>query len=300
MSNKSTSEILLERLVSTSGLAVRNSAEDEVFWYTSEKPGPFYMNTEKIAGKVEAGEILQQINKILGDDCGREQMVRAIFDLFVAAVNADPAYKTSIDALAAYYLEQRRDYPAIISGGERRDWFFSIPLARYFQVPHLFLFKNGDLCITDHEGNLAEIDLQDWEVLHVADIINQASSYLKRWIPILRKSGARFTETMSVAVRSEEGITQLREQSVSVISPLLVDIPLFEEACRLGLIGEFALNEIKLFDQSPKDWTAQYIRQVSANAAGQWNEDPVKRARIQAFRQEDPYHLKHEFPWYFT
>jgi orotate phosphoribosyltransferase len=299
MSNARASEILLKRLISTNGLAVRKSINDEAFWYTSGKPGPFYINTENVAGQNKAIEVLNNLNNILKANLSKEQQSKVIYETVNQVVNTDEAYDTSIDALLEYYLEQNNK-PTMISGGERRDWFFSIPIARKLKIPHILLFKSGDYYVIDHEGNSIQLDISGQKVLHVADIINQASSYLNRWIPILKSAGVDFSKTLSVAVRSQEGIDRLKENSISVISPLVVDIPLFKEAYNLCLINELSYNEIMQFYDSPREWTRQYIAQSSINSNQMFNPDKIKEERIQSFKKNDPYHLKTEFPLYFA
>jgi orotate phosphoribosyltransferase len=300
MSTVSVSQILLERLISTHGLAVRNDAQDEAFWYTSGKPGPFYINTEKIAGEQEAADILEDINELLKAPLSKQQQAGAFFAKMNQLVAADEAYSASIDALLDYYESHAGYKPAFISGGERRDWFFSIPVARRLKLPHVFLFKSGEHVITDHEGKPLESSLLNQKVLHVADIINQASSYLNRWIPILQNTGAAFTETLTVAVRSQEGLASLKQHHIRVVSPLTVDRPLFTEAYELGLINEFAYNEISKFYDSPEAWTQDFLRENTRDYGQNSNLDTKTKERIAYFKAEDPYQLKSEFPAFFN
>lgn len=290
-------KVLLERLISTNGISVRNSITDDAFWYTSGIPGPFYANTENIAGENEADIVLGKVNNILTTNQPKELRSKAIHETFSHVVENDKSYEASIDALLDYFLSHSSFMPSIISGGERRDWFFSIPIAKKLKLPHIFLYKSGDYHTTDHEGNSIELVLQDQKVLHVADIINLASSYLKRWIPMLSNIGADFSHTLVVAVRSQEGIDNLIKNNVSVISPLVVDRSLFIEAFNLGLINEFAINEISLFYESPKDWTRKFLSEHNTQNTEQ---DTVKRDRIEFFKNTDPYQLKSEFPGFFA
>lgn len=300
MLNVRASQVLLERLISTNGLKVRKSPEDDAFWYTSGIPGPFYINTETIAGSNKAGEILATFDTILKAGLTQEQQASSILETVTEAVNADKSYEASIDSLLEYYLSQNRIRPFAVSGGERRDWFFSIPIAQKLEIPHLFLYKNGSCRVTDFEGKSIDIDLHNTNVLHVADIINKASSYLTRWIPILQKTGAAFSDTLSVSVRSQEGVNHLQAKHISVISPLVVDVPLFAEAYRLGLINEFAYNEIKLYYDSPRNWTRQFIESRSIDDSERLNTDRIKQERIQVFKSSDPYRLKNDLPSFFS
>ena len=214
--------------------------------------------------------------------------------------DTDESYSKAIDSLAQYYASASSYRPAMISGGERKDWFFSIPVARKLNLPHIFLFKNGDYIVSDHQGNRLDLDVNGQRVLHVADIINLASSYLKRWIPQLKALGAEFTETLSVAVRNQEGVKSLETKQVSVVSPLVVGRTLFEDALRLGLINEFAFNEIRLFDESAEEWTRRYLTECGEGLVGCVNESAATKERIAWFKSTDPYRLKGEYAWFFA
>ncbi|WP_195571721.1 hypothetical protein [Paenibacillus sp. 1001270B_150601_E10] len=290
---------LLERLIATEGIAVRNHSGADAFWYASGIPGPFYINTENIAGKEASCILLEQITTVLESSLPASQASKTIFDMIIDVVVQDEEYQRSIEALLDHYLANRSRPPAVISGGERRDWFFSIPMASILNLPHLFLFKSGQHHVTDDEGNALDLHLVGQRVLHVADIINAASSYVDRWIPILREAGAAFSETLVVAVRNKEGIENLKHHQIAVISPLTVDRTLFTEAFELGLIPESACKEIHLFYDSPKDWTRGYLTE-SGGIPSSVEMDRKKKERLYKFRTTDPYGLKSEFPSYFT
>lgn len=300
MENVKATQVLLERLITTNGLSVRNSNHDKAFWYTSGKPGPFYINTENIAGKNTADFILNRVTKLLQEDILQDEKVEDIFKIIDRSVENDKSYSDSIDALLDYYVSQSSYSPSMISGGERRDWFFSIPIAKKLKIPHIFLFKSGEYHISDHKGKKINISIDNENVLHVADIINQASSYEKKWIPILKSTGAKFTETLSVAVRNEEGVNTLKKNNITVLSPIIVDRELFTVAYDLGLISEFSLKEINLFYDAPKAWTINYLSENNYDSHQNRDIDPVKKERIEFFKSNDPYDLKGEFPSFFN
>ncbi|MCQ6557189.1 hypothetical protein [Paenibacillus mendelii] len=297
MSNMDASRMLLERLIDTKGLAVRTNQHDDAFWYTSGRPGPYYINTQNIAGAHAAKHLLTQITNLLKETESRERQVIEIAAMINQTVQDDPSYLKSIDTLVDYYLSHSSTRPSIISGGERRDWFFSIPVAARLGIPHIFLFKSGDLFVTDHEGKPLDLAIKDMEVLHVSDIINQASSYVNRWIPILSKAGVSLTETLTVAVRSQVGRDSLARSHVHVVAPLSVDPSLFKQALDLELIPTYAYNEIIQFYDSPREWTRRYLSEVNLEQSEVL--DPVKRERLSFFKENDIYHLKEEFPRFF-
>ncbi|WP_168120064.1 phosphoribosyltransferase [Paenibacillus sp. HB172176] len=300
MSDKSTTQVLLGRLFETNGFAVRRNEKDDAFWYTSGIPGPFYTNTENLAGEKEASLVLDQINKLLKRNDSRELQAKALFEIINETVTKDPAYACSLDVIAEYYLAQQVLRPEMISGGERRDWFFSIPIAQRLNLPHVMLYKSGDYIITDSDGNALSLNLDNQKVLHVADIINQGSSYTDRWIPMLRKAGADFTETLSVAVRDQAGTNRIKQQQVNVLSPLIVNVELFDEAYSLGLINSFAHREIRQFYDSPREWTRAFLSEENILEKNKSLAGSVRTDREAMFKENDPYQLKRELPYYFS
>ncbi|UVI33157.1 hypothetical protein [Paenibacillus spongiae] len=107
------SKVLLERLIATKGLAVRSSSKHDIYWYTSSIPGPFYFNTQNIAGEHAAGHILEKITNILKDTTARDLQTKAIAAIINQAVMEDPLYRASIDALVDYYRSQSNNVPSM-------------------------------------------------------------------------------------------------------------------------------------------------------------------------------------------
>ena len=87
-------------------------------------------------------------------------------------------YKTAIDALAESINEHvdinEIDY---ISGGERRDWFFSLVTAHLLKKPHITIFKDMDAYIFSEGTSKKAGTIEGARVLHIADLITGASSY---------------------------------------------------------------------------------------------------------------------------
>ncbi|GBF75588.1 hypothetical protein PA598K_04006 [Paenibacillus sp. 598K] len=289
---------LLEQLIATKGLSFRKGKEDKAFWYTTNKPGPFYINTENIVGKQNAELLLEKITMILGENTSRTQQMKKVMSLINQVLESDHAYNHSINKLIEYYRSNSTYNPAVVSGGERRDWFFSIPIAQKLNLPHVYLFKSGEHLVTNQVGDLLDWNIEKQKVLHIADIINQASSYSSKWTPILRNLGADFKETLSVAVRNQKGVEVLNQSNINVISPLRVDRELFMEASNIGLINDFALNEINLFYESPIQWTRHYLNDF-ISGAHQTKLTSLEKKRVDSFKKMDPYNLKEEFPDFF-
>ncbi|OFW82255.1 MAG: hypothetical protein A2201_05520 [Alicyclobacillus sp. RIFOXYA1_FULL_53_8] len=301
MENTSVRQRLLEQLVKTGAIRVRNDANDAPFWYTSGQPGPFYINVEKVAGQSAVVSMLEEINRILAAPDESADKAQQVWQLITEHLKNDQEYRDTIALMVDYYRSLRPNQPTLISGGERRDWFFSIPFAQMLGLPHLFLLKNGGHWLVDTNGHPLDFGVHGASVLHVADIVNTASSYFRYWIPTLKQLDVQFHETVTAAVRNQDGVQALEQAGVHVITPLDMNPAVFSEARTLGLISDFAFDEIKLYFESPQEWTRFLLRD---SAAALLNGFPtltaVDKARMLSFMTQDPRGLRHEYPDFFN
>jgi len=77
-----------------------------------------------------------------------------------------------------------------ISGGERRDWFFSPIIAKLLNKPHITIYKDLTTVVSS-DGKTEELkELNGESVLHIADLITEASSYERAWIPAIKTTAA--------------------------------------------------------------------------------------------------------------
>jgi hypothetical protein len=293
-------EYLIQKLIENGGLKVRQSQNDQPFWYTSGLPGPYYLNTEFIIGENESDSILSKITESLNSTPNYKEAIKTIRTLILTQYRNDKEYQKIISCLIDYYKYNHKLFPEIISGGERRDWFFSIPFAAELDLPHIYLFKSKDLVFTDNIGNFIDNQtLTNKEVLHISDIINKASSYTRTWIPTLKKSNISLKETLSVGVRDQEGIDNLNIENVSIISPLRVDVNLFETAHKLKLISAYTLEDIKEYTYSPRKWTKGLLLNIGEDLLNPFSNNVFSHDRIISFFNNDIYKLQAEIPHLF-
>ena len=92
------------------------------------------------------------------------------------------------------------------SGGERRDWFFSLPVAIRMGLPHLYIYKDGGTFLADGGATTAIDDLTGKRTAHVADLVTEASSYARAWIPAIRDRGGDMLMAANVIDRAQGGM----------------------------------------------------------------------------------------------
>lgn len=230
--------------------ALKICPENKPFWYTSGKIGPYFINTHFIYGsEEEANELLKFID---AEKENKEEMPKKVYEKTMEQYRTNKIYKTVIDELVEKIKQNINvDEIDFISGGERRDWFFSYAIADLLNKPHITIFKDLTTVVTDSKGNDIEADLENKKVLHAADLITEASSYMRAWIPAIKRIGAEIKWSIAVVDRMQGGIDKLQAENIESYEIIRVDNELFEEALSLGIISKEQLDMLVKFKSNP-------------------------------------------------
>jgi orotate phosphoribosyltransferase len=256
---------LVSALIDTQALQV--APGDEVFWYTSGTVGPYYINTHYLyGGQQPAQELLEFIDETKDDP---HKLPQALYNRVTKMYDADPSYRVVIDALAGQIAEQidggdgasaKFDW---VSGGERRDWFFSVAVAARLDRPHLYLFKDLRLALWDRarskEGAEPIEDLKGSSTLHVADLVTEASSYSRMWVPALRQRNGDMARALNVVDRAQGGIEVIEALGVSASALLRVDEGLFKILFDGGLIDSEQHQRLVAYFRDPHGAMRQFL-----------------------------------------
>ena len=249
---------IIEALFDTK--AIRVAPENQPFWYTSGRLGPFFINTHfLLENEAAAGEVLKRIEGAIAAD--RLTAPEEIFDMMLAYYNKGGTFKMVSDKLAQEASKLDFDY---ISGGERRDYFFSMMPAYLLGKPHLTIFKDMTSVysenIEDPAVDSKDIDLKGKKALHIADLITEASSYERAWIPVIRGLGSEITDTVAVVDRHQNGRDVLKGLGVELHALTGIEQKLFDEAEANGIINEAQKAMILHFLESPSDYMTAFIK----------------------------------------
>ena len=243
--------------------AIRVCPPNKPFWYTSGRIGPFYVNTHFLYGSEEkASALLKHIDGLLSDPltCSADIEAHVLENLA-----QDPVYSGVIGAMAQK-VRDAIDVDAIdgISGGERRDWFFSLALANRLGKPHLTLFKDMSAVLYLGAGVPAREDmpapgtsrrvteLSGMKFLHVADLITTASSYERAWVPAIRALGADMPWSLVVVDRLQGGGALLEKLGVQSLALTEVRVELFEAAAAAGVLDKGSLPMLRAYMADPE------------------------------------------------
>jgi orotate phosphoribosyltransferase len=239
--------------------ALRLAPPGEVFWYTSGTIGPYYINTHYLyGGRQQAEELLAFIDSA-GEERGhfparlRERVTRHCRE--------DRLYGEVIERLAARIRARVGDRFDGVSGGERRDWFFSLAVAENLGKPHLFIYKDLSTCWFDGVAAETRASLAGLQVVHVADLVTEASSYLRAWIPVVRDRGGRMTYSANVVDRGQGGLAAIEQAGVPAEALVRVDESLFDSLFRSGRIDAGQRVMLTAYYQDPHGAMKAFLEQ---------------------------------------
>ena len=238
--------------------AVRVCPEGQPFWYTSGKLGPFYINTQFLYGSEAAANSLL---KTIEEACAGDKM--AFYDKVWADISAQldscPIFAQLIDLLTEAAAKMGADF---ISGGERRDFFFSMPVAKKLGLGHLSIFKDLSSVYTDANGvsmPSEQANLAGKKSVHIADLITVASSYIRAWIPAVESLGAKIAYSLAVVDRDQGGTEILANAGCPLTTLITIKPELFEQAKKLGRVTDAQVELVNSFIADPDKFMHDFL-----------------------------------------
>ena len=238
--------------------AVRVCPEGQPFWYTSGKLGPFYINTQFLYGSEAAANALL---KTIEEACAGEKL--AFYDKVWADISAQLESCKIFSDLIDLLTEQARKMDVdFISGGERRDFFFSMPVAKKLGLGHLSIFKDLSCVYTDANGvsmDPAEANLAGKKSVHIADLITVASSYIRAWIPAVEALGAKIAYSLAVVDRDQGGSQILADAGCPLTTLITIKPELFAQALAMGRVTEAQVELVNSFIADPDKFLTDFL-----------------------------------------
>lgn len=290
---KNTEDAMLKLIHETKAVSIWNHKTGPVFWYAASVPGPFYVNTELVIGPALAKDLLEKITNIVAGTEDNAKRAAQLNEVILGAYRKDAQYQ---QVIAVMVEKAKREFApnsyTAISGGERRDWLFSIPFAAATGIKHVFLFKNKTFYCTDA--------LKPNEpTLHIADLINNAASYFDLWFPLLQKAQLNYIGTICVNIRGTNGLNRLSEHGKQTVTLNNVDTTFFEKSFANDLIDQTTLDEIKSYFVSSKEWAEKYLmKNVGLFDVPHLSAKDFER--LQSFFANDPWKLKADNAAFFA
>lgn len=240
--------------------AIKFCEENKPFFLTSGMISPYFVNTHFLFGsEKEATEFLSYIDTLLED---RISLPKKVFDRVLVQYQNNSIFKYTIDTMIKSITDSvdlaQIDY---ISGGERRDWYFSNMIAYLLKKPHLTLFKDMEAFVSPYDFSSTEkiTDLTGKKVLNASDLVTAASNYVRSWLPAIRNLNGELAWTCYVVDRKQGGTETLIKEGVQTIPLVFVDNSLFEKAYELKVINSAQLEMLKKFYEDPYSTMKQFL-----------------------------------------
>lgn len=240
--------------------ALKVCPQDKPFWYTSGAIGPYYINTHFLYGSEEkANNLLKIIDEVKKDivTCPCR-----ILEKVMENYNSDKIFKELIDEMVVFIKENPQlksfDY---ISGGERRDWFFSIIIAHILNKPHITIYKDLKAVLTDGGEVITDFELNGKKVLHIVDLINEASSYERAWIPAIKSLGGQILWSVAVVDRMQGGSEFIEKNNIAPFSMINIDKDLFKMALDSNYINKSQFDMIAAYLDNPKAAMTKFLKE---------------------------------------
>ena len=275
---------IIQWLIETKALEI--APADQPFWYTSGTFGPYYINTHYLYGSKEKAENLlslidQEKENVLTCPLTLLEHVRANY-------KSDPIYRAVVDQIVEVVkTDIGVDSIDSISGGERRDWFFSFIVGSLLGKPLLVIYKDLRTVLVkplrDGTLDVSANDLSGKRILHVADLITEASSYLRAWIPAIEQAGGHLTYSLVVVDRNQGGIELLQQRGIQVIALVKFDLSLFKLLLKFGYTDEEQFNLLWAYIRDPKIAMDEFLQRhpdFLSNALTSNNDRIASRARL--------------------
>jgi hypothetical protein len=285
---------LLKLILDTHAVSIWDRTKGPVFWYAANVPGPFYINTEMVIGQALSEHLLREITAIIAGTIDTQARAQQLNHLILNEFKKNAPWQRLIATMVEFaHKEFPPDSYAMVSGGERRDWLFSIPFAHIAEVPHLFLFKNETM-YCDHAIHPGQ------NVLHVSDLINNAASFFDLWAPALQRAKVACAGNVCVTVRGGAGLKRLHDAGQRVVSLITVDTEFFRRLHVADLISRETFEEISVFFSSPRDWAGKYLMgKPDLFDVGGCDEKKAFE-RLRNFVDHDPWKLRPQHEEFFA
>ena len=263
--------------------AIKFCEENKPFWYTSGKIGPYFINTHFIYGNEDdAKSLLSFIDEQLSD---KMALPKNVFEKVLNQYQTNEIYKnvidTMIDSIKSNIDIDEIDY---VSGGERRDWFFSNIVSHLLNKPHISIYKDLSAVVSDcNFETTSKLDnINNKKVLHVADLVTVASSYIRAWIPAIENLGGKMCWSCVVVDRMQGGTEKIKEKGILPLSLVQVDKTLFEKAVQMGVIATSQQEMLNNFFDNPDETMKNFLINHPEFLENSLNSDEktAKRAKL--------------------
>ena len=245
---------------------------DEPVILASGQLGIFYINTEKLCQ--DDGKFKEFGDDSAGMIAHAQQMAveHPTFQEVIEVLKGQASKALGKFGSSVVFYNQRKygGTQMAISGGQRRDWIFSGPVAQQLDKPHVSLYKEGQFEVVYPDGRVDHPEnLGQFYAVHIVDLLTEGSSANSSqngqstgWIPMLRNNGAGVRDLIAVVDRLQGGQENLFKVGVDLTRNVIIDEAFL---IKLSTNPERALAYTST-DDAPDEFSKKYLREHGALA----------------------------------
>ena len=274
---------LEEALFSTESIKIAPS--NQPFWYTSGTIGPYFINTHFLYGsETEAVKLLSFINESKDNP---ELFLRELTKQVISFYENNILFKKVIDCFYNLIKDLKEFHESeYISGGERRDWFFSPIIAHLSNKKLLYIYKDLKVYLNNKEIT----DLDNSKITHICDLVTQASSFERAWIPAIKRRNGNMILTASIVDRDEGGAKLFIDNNIKYIHAVKIDNDFLTKIKNAGIINEAQIKIIKDFKADPNSFGKKFILNNNSFITDSLKDDKI-RQKAERCINENPYNI---------
>jgi hypothetical protein len=129
----------------------------------------------------------------------------------------------------------------------------------FLKKPHITIYKDLKTVILEIGKTYEAGDINGKRVLHIADLITEASSYQRAWIPAVENLKGEMKWSLVVVDRMQGGGEFLASKSVQSCAMINIDIALFDKALKFGFINKEQYNMVEDYMKNPKESMRNFL-----------------------------------------
>ena len=132
------------------------------------------------------------------------------------------------------------------------------------------------------------------KVLHIADLITEASSYIRAWIPAVKRINGDMKWSIVVVDRKQGGEEHLARERVISQAMIYIDKSLFDKALSLGLINNKQYKMIIDYLDNPRESMRRFLKDHPQFLETALKGDQRTKERAELCLEKDIYGLGEE------
>jgi adenine/guanine phosphoribosyltransferase-like PRPP-binding protein len=210
-----------------------------------------------------ADGILNKIDEILATT-PKNEVPGIVFDEIMEHYDNNEIFRKAIDILIEY-IESHFEVKLIdyVSGGEKRNWLFSMIIANFLGKPHITIYKDLSTVVStcDFEESTEVTALPGKRVFHITDILNSGSNFKKAWVPAINHLGSKINWALCIVDRNQSGDKNLEKIGVRPYKLVEINKNLFDLALSKCIINPFQFDMLSQYFDDPDGTMRLFINE---------------------------------------